>query len=599
MSTHKTNWVDGDTVHAVDLNRIEQNIKSNEEAIDAAKVFIATYGSTPSAEIEAAYQAKKSIFCIRESTPAVIAPLYKRQSATNFVFIGGNMSTAYSCINNSWVTSDVTYSPSSHAFSHTSAGDDPITPEEIGAVSYTEFKEYVDSVSGGNAPSGSSGGLMTSDEREKLSGIEEGANKYVHPANHPASMISGLSKVATSGSYDDLDSKPTIREYSAGTGLKSSMNTSTGNITFSVDSDSSVTSSSSKPVQSKAVYNALANKAASSHSHSTGDITELQNYVRTGGRPDVNTASGKGAHAIGYNTTSSGDYSCSEGLNSVASGGYSHASGYNAKASGDYASFAHGYNVEANAYGAVAFGESVTAKLHQFALGYLNNHESTSGANAGSQSVSDTLFMIGNGANGATRSNAFRVSANGACYSTSGSITTGADFAEYFEWLDGNPDNEDRRGKFVTLDGDKIRFATSEDDYILGIVSSAAAVIGNASSEEWHGQYVCDVFGTRMYQDVEVPEQRIDGTDEVIPAHTVKQWIINPDYNPEEKYISREFRKEWSPVGMVGQIVVVDDGTCQVNGYCKPSVDGVATKSESGYRVMKRIDDNHVKVLVK
>lgn len=29
----------------------------------------------------------------------------------------------------------------------------------------------------------------SSDEKEKLAGIEEGANNYSHPANHPASII--------------------------------------------------------------------------------------------------------------------------------------------------------------------------------------------------------------------------------------------------------------------------------------------------------------------------------------------------------------------------------------------------------------------------
>ena len=33
---------------------------------------------------------------------------------------------------------------------------------------------------------------------------------YTHPASHPASMISGLAEVATTGSYDDLTDKPTI-----------------------------------------------------------------------------------------------------------------------------------------------------------------------------------------------------------------------------------------------------------------------------------------------------------------------------------------------------------------------------------------------------
>lgn len=33
---------------------------------------------------------------------------------------------------------------------------------------------------------------------------------YTHPSTHPASMITGLAEVATSGSYNDLSDKPTI-----------------------------------------------------------------------------------------------------------------------------------------------------------------------------------------------------------------------------------------------------------------------------------------------------------------------------------------------------------------------------------------------------
>ena len=51
---------------------------------------------------------------------------------------------------------------------------------------------------------------MTPAERTKLSGIESDANKYVHPESHTADMITGLSKVATSGSYNDLTDQPTI-----------------------------------------------------------------------------------------------------------------------------------------------------------------------------------------------------------------------------------------------------------------------------------------------------------------------------------------------------------------------------------------------------
>ena len=41
-------------------------------------------------------------------------------------------------------------------------------------------------------------------------------------------------------------------------------------------------------------------------------------------------------------------------------------------------------------------------------------------------------------------------------FSDGSSFSNGADYAEYFEWSDGNPTNEDRRGLCVVLDGDKI-----------------------------------------------------------------------------------------------------------------------------------------------
>lgn len=59
----------------------------------------------------------------------------------------------------------------------------------------------------------SSNGLMSSTDKSKLDKIEAGANNYTHPSSHPASMITGLSAVATSGSYDDLSGKPDLSLY--------------------------------------------------------------------------------------------------------------------------------------------------------------------------------------------------------------------------------------------------------------------------------------------------------------------------------------------------------------------------------------------------
>jgi hypothetical protein len=220
----------------------------------------------------------------------------------------------------------------------------------------------------------------------------------------------------------------------------------------------------------------------------------------------------------------------------------------------------------------------------------------------------DGLFVVGNGYYtdygnddfAITRSNAFRVASNGSCYGKTAFSSSGADFAELFEWFDGNPNDEDRRGLFVTLEGDKIKIANDGDDYI-GIISSTQAFVGNSASEEWHGRYLTDVFGDKLTQTIEVPVKIDEETGEIIKtAYTATQYVLNPDYNPDEPYIMRENRKEWAIVGLLGQVVVVDDGTCVPGGYVKPSANGIGTAStDGGYRVMKRLDENHIKVFVK
>lgn len=63
--------------------------------------------------------------------------------------------------------------------------------------------------------------VMTAAERTKLSGIETGANKYTHPSTHAASMITGLSSVATSGKFGDLTGVPASFAPSAHTHAQS------------------------------------------------------------------------------------------------------------------------------------------------------------------------------------------------------------------------------------------------------------------------------------------------------------------------------------------------------------------------------------------
>lgn len=206
------------------------------------------------------------------------------------------------------------------------------------------------------------------------------------------------------------------------------------------------------------------------------------------------------------------------------------------------------------------------------------------------------LMVIGNGT-GAAKSNVFRVTEAGAVYGQSAFNSTGADYAEYFEWKDGNANSDDRVGLFVTMDGEKIRIANNDDAYILGVVSGAPAIIGNSYNDQWRNMYVTDEFGRVKYEDVMVPAET-DGDGNIIrDEHVETRARLNPDYDASKSYDGRESRKEWDAVGMLGVLAVKDDGTCEVNGYCKPTDDGMATKSDTGYRVVARIADNIIKVL--
>lgn len=306
------------------------------------------------------------------------------------------------------------------------------------------------------------------------------------------------------------------------------------------------------------------------------------------------TASNKYAHAEGLETTASGTTAHSEGTRTTASGADSHAEGNNTTASGAISHAEGARTVAAGVY-AHAGGYYTIANMLQMVHGKWN--KSSTGPTSESATNGD-IFIIGNGTSESTRANAFRVTTTGKVYGLQSYSSSGADYSEYFEWLDGNTENEDRRGYFVTLDGKKIKRVSDINEYVLGVVSATPSVEGDSQSEVWQGMYLTDVFGERLTETIEV-EETTDENGEVTPAHTETRWILNPDYDSTKTYENRENRKEWSPVGLIGKLVVIDDGTCQVNGYCKPNKNGIATASDTGYRVIERLDENHIRILLK
>lgn len=267
----------------------------------------------------------------------------------------------------------------------------------------------------------------------------------------------------------------------------------------------------------------------------------------------------------------------------------------------DYCSVAMGDHVVSDGVLSQTLGCYTRASANQCAIGHFNSDSEASDR----YGTKGTAFYIGNGTE-YTRSNAFRVAYDGTPYSKAGLNTTGADYAEFFEWEDGNPDNEDRRGYFVTLVGKKIKIA-KEGDYTLGIVSGFPAIIGNGD-EEWKGRYVFDDFGCPVIEEFEYEEEipevitNEEGEEEVITKKVKKtgtKWKEVPDYDPERPYVQRSERQEWSAVGMLGVLSVIDDGTCEVNGFCNVTDEGTATSSTTGYRVINRINDHIVEVVFK
>ena len=351
-------------------------------------------------------------------------------------------------------------------------------------------------------------------------------------------------------------------------------------------------------------------------------------------------AFGLNSHAEGCSTLAYGKNSHTEGYHTVAAANESHAEGCGCEAN---ASFAHAEGIDTEARGEGSHTEgfaTTTSGSSSHAEGYYTkatncashasgkyNAAMTTGGN--SSNTTGTAFVIGNGTGSSALSNAFSVQFDGTVKAKSTiTASTTADYAEFFEWLDKNPNEEDRVGHFVVLDGDKIKIATDDDDYILGIVSGEPFVLGNGDCDTWNGMYLHDEFRRTMYEpapkiiEVEdkevIEEEYIDEETkevktrevEIVVGHHYEEVegeyegtrpILNPDYDPTQKYISRFDRVEWSPVGMLGVLAVLHDGTAEVNGYVTVNNEGIATKcardTRNSYRVIKKVSDKVVEVI--
>jgi len=231
--------------------------------------------------------------------------------------------------------------------------------------------------------------------------------------------------------------------------------------------------------------------------------------------------------------------------------------------------------------------ESSTAAQHEFLSNRQNNDLLVTKNFNGSYTATNYMALAARSASSAYAfmycvsghaggDNEFRLMGDGNAYADGSWNGGGADYAEMFEWLDGNADIEDRRGISVVLDGDKIREAVTGEDPI-GVISGNPSVVGDAAWNKWNQKHLTDDYGSYIYEDHNV----IEWTDEegitysyedwnipdgvVVPSNAVikshddkgerfKHRSVNPAYDPDQEYIPREQRPEWDCVGLMGKL---------------------------------------------
>jgi hypothetical protein len=167
--------------------------------------------------------------------------------------------------------------------------------------------------------------------------------------------------------------------------------------------------------------------------------------------------------------------------------------------------------------------------------------------------------------------NVFRVNGIGGVFGVGAFASTGADYAEMFEWEDGNAFEDDRRGRTVVLGNNGVVHIASPLDNptdVFGVVSVNPGVLGDTRWNEWSGRFLRDKFGAKLSNtvyflaNVSDENERIrcaindtspDGYEKVISS----EFIENPKFDPKNIYISREDRPEWVAIGLLGKLRVL------------------------------------------
>lgn len=126
-------------------------------------------------------------------------------------------------------------------------------------------------------------------------------------------------------------------------------------------------------------------------------------------------------------------------------------------------------------------------------------------------------------------------------------------YADILNWQDNNPNSEDRFGYFVSIEYKDGAICAKKATSVQNVYGVSAQAVGFASN--------CN-------------ESKLSNTGFLLPQYT---------------YVCSS-----------GFATVIDNGTCNAGDMCVPTDDGTAILSDSfiGYKVLDRIDENHIFILV-
>ncbi|QHI71664.1 peptidase G2 autoproteolytic cleavage domain-containing protein [Aminipila terrae] len=320
------------------------------------------------------------------------------------------------------------------------------------------------------------------------------------------------------------------------------------------------------------------NEANGESSHAQGVGTKAEGYASSS-EGGYTTVRGSYAHAEGYSTTVNGYYSHAEGVYTTATGNYSHAEGYSCLTEG-YGSHAEGYYTSARA----PFSHSE---------GYYTDTKLNTGSHImGIYGEADTPYswFLGGGTSN-LKALAAKILYTGDGYIRNAWHAGGSGYAEVYPGLGGQTIEP---GYFVTLEGEFIRKAKDSDKFVLGVTSVNPAFVASSSELNLGSNFLTNAWNQTLYEDNLVPEKTDTEGNVTEPAHVIKQPMQKLQSSVIAQAAASCQDSISSLVTLLGQVLVLDDGTCEPNGYCWPNKDGIATTSSFGYRVMKRISDNQV-----